>query len=191
MLPIIVKTTLAAKLSCYPQYSANGCFTCNSHDEHVDCGYCGSVMSCLPGGPTGSTDSRCDNSTWVYSYQYCDDTFCSKFKTRRDCKYPCAYSRIHGCMYNVEYQIHASNLTLFTLIFICISFGVLFVIVITWACCYWKHYNCSATCYEMMRRNYVLIPIEELDHMRNIRLDEIPSPARFPVDVETDDSYAE
>ena len=169
----------ASKFSCYPQYSLNGCFSCFSHDPNIDCGYCGSVMSCLPGKPDGSTDPRCDNSTWVYAEQYCDDTFCSKFQTKRTCKYPCVYSRFHGCIYNVEYQIHTSQLTLIALIIVSISFGLLFTIVIIWALCYWRRYDCSATCYEMLKNNYVLVPIDELERMQNIHLDDIPTPDDF------------
>ena len=193
MLVLLIKSSFSAtaKLSCYPQYSANGCMTCHSHDQTIDCGYCGSVMSCLPGGPEGSTDKRCDNNTWIYSEQYCDDNFCSKFKTRRDCKYPCAYSWIHGCVYNVEYQLHASQLTLFALIFVCVVFGVILVIVIIWACCWWKRYDCSSTCYEMMKRNYVLVPVKELNRMQNINLDDIPDPSHFPVELDSTDSASE
>ena len=179
-------TTILARLVCYPQYSSDGCITCHSHDPNIDCGYCGSVMSCLPGDSLGSFDKRCDNNTWHYSSSYCTDEFCSSFTSKRDCKYPCAYSRIKGCIYNIEYHNYTSQMTLIALIIVCILSFIILLIVIIWAYCFWKKYNCSDVCHDMLTQKYVLIPTEQIEQMKHINLNDIPSPQFLNVEEYSD-----
>ena len=174
---------LSLKLTCYQQYSQNGCFSCHSHDESIDCGYCGSIMSCIPGNERGSLYNECSNESWSYLNEYCDDKFCSSFKSKRDCKYPCAYSRIKGCIYNVEYRIYTSKMTLISLIIVSIISFLILIVVFIWACCVLNRHSL------INPNSYMVLTQEQLDEMKQIRLDEIPSPTRFKqtIDDPTDD----
>ena len=70
------------------------------------------MLSCLPGNAAGPFSSYCNASSWFFEDKYCSNAFCKSFKTKRDCKYPCMYSKIHGCLYNIDYQIHVTNLNI-------------------------------------------------------------------------------
>ena len=162
----MIETIILSKLSCFPQYSQNGCFSCHSHDDSIDCGYCSSIMSCVP-------RNECSNESWHYLNEYCDDKFCSSFTSKRDCKYPCAYSRIKGCIYNVEYEIYTSKLTSIALIIVSLVSFLILSIVCAWPC-YTINY------YDMVTINpYVMIGADQLKRMQQINLDEIPTPAKF------------
>lgn len=188
LITLLIQST-TSKAVCYPYYSPNGCFTCQSHED-VNCGYCSSVMSCLPGDATGPVNAQCNSSNWFFDKSYCSDAFCSSFKTRRDCKYPCAYSRLRGCIYNVEYQIHISQMTNIALCIVCGIMIIILGIIIYQAVKFYKFYKCSTVARSMLKNNYVLVPIEEIQRMKNINLDEIPSP-NYEHSSDTDDFTAE
>ena len=164
---------ISSKLSCYPQYSQNGCFSCHSHDDSVDCGYCGSIMSCIPGNEYGPLNNKCPNESWYYLDEYCDDKFCSSFTSKRDCKYPCAYSRIKGCIYNVEYRIYASKMTVIALIIVSILSLLILIIISIWVYYTLKQYS------SIHPDPYILLTFDQLNKMKQINLDEIPSPNHF------------
>lgn len=108
---------------CYPQYDTNGCITCKSHVPTESCGYCIPILSC---------SNECTNSSeFIKAKEYCSNEFCKSFSTKRDCKYPCSYSRIHGCMMNIDFQLHSSWLNIVSIVFT--SIGLLIACTIsTW-----------------------------------------------------------
>lgn len=139
-------------------------------------------MSCLPGDLNGAFNSKCETKDWSFNKSYCDNEFCSKFTSKRDCKYPCSYSRLKGCMFNVEYQIHVSELNLIAQIVCFVLMLIILLVVIVQLIVFYKFYRCSLTYRDLLKRNYSVIPMEQLERLTRINLDDIPAPASASID---------